>query len=43
MDHLYGRANLGLASAGAIVLLVTVLALLAPFLYARTRAAASIA
>lgn len=37
MDHLFGRANLALASAGAIVLLLTVLALVAPVLYARSR------
>jgi glucose/mannose transport system permease protein len=37
MDHLFGRANLGLASAAAIVLLVPVLALVAPYLYARSR------
>ena len=40
MDHLFGRANIALASAGSIVLLLTVLALAAPFLYARSRAAA---
>ena len=40
MDHLFGRANLALASAGAVVLLLTVLALVAPLLYARSRAAA---
>ena len=37
MDHLFGRANIALASAGAIVLLVPVLALLAPYAYARGR------
>jgi glucose/mannose transport system permease protein len=37
MDHLFGRANLALASAGSIVLLMTVLALLAPFWYLRAR------
>ena len=37
MDHLFGRANIALASAGSIVLLLTVLALLAPLLYARSR------
>lgn len=37
MDHLFGRANLALASAGAMVLLVTVLAIVAPVLYARSR------
>ena len=40
MDHLFGRANLALASAGAVVLLLTVLALVAPLLYARSRATA---
>ena len=40
MDHLFARANLALASAGAVVLLLTVLALVAPLLYARSRAAA---
>ena len=37
MDHLFGRANLGLASAGAVMLLLTVLALVAPLAYARSR------
>lgn len=37
MDHLFGRANIGLASAGSIVLLLTVLILVAPFMYARAR------
>ncbi|MCV2364428.1 sugar ABC transporter permease [Paucibacter sp. DJ1R-11] len=41
MDHLFGRANVALASAGAIVLLLTVLALVAPFFYARSRKAMS--
>jgi glucose/mannose transport system permease protein len=40
MDHLFGRANIALASAGAIVMLVTVMALLAPVLYLRRRATA---
>lgn len=40
MDHLFGRANIALASAGAIVMLVTIMALLAPVLYLRRRAAA---
>jgi len=39
MDHLFGRANIALASAGSIVLLLTVVALVAPFIYARSRAA----
>ena len=37
MDHLFGRANLALASAGSVVLLLTVLALVAPLLYAHSR------
>jgi glucose/mannose transport system permease protein len=40
MDYLFGRANLGLASAASTVLLLTVLALLVPWLFARQRAAA---
>jgi glucose/mannose transport system permease protein len=40
MDHLFGRANLALASAGSIVLLMTVLAVLAPFWYVRSRSKA---
>ena len=40
MDHLFGRANIALASAGAITLLLTVLALAAPLLYARRRSQA---
>jgi glucose/mannose transport system permease protein len=39
MDHLFARANIALASAGSIVLLLTVLALVAPLLYARSRQA----
>lgn len=39
MDHLFGRANLALASAGAVLLLLGVLALSAPLLYARSRRA----
>jgi glucose/mannose transport system permease protein len=39
MDHLYGRANIALASAGSIVLLATVVVLVAPFLYLRGRSA----
>jgi len=38
MDHLFLRSNIGLASAAAVVLLVPVLALLAPYIYARSRA-----
>ena len=39
MDHLFGRANIALASAGSIVLLVTVIALLAPVMYLRASTA----
>ena len=39
MDHLFGRANLALASAGAMVMVATAIALLAPLWYARRRAA----
>lgn len=39
MDHLFGRANIALASAASIVLLVTVMALLAPVVYLRANAA----
>ncbi|SHH63301.1 carbohydrate ABC transporter permease [Massilia sp. CF038] len=39
MDHLFGRANIALASAGAIVMLLPVLALVAPYVYARSRKA----
>ena len=38
MDHLFGRANIALASAGSIVLLLIVLVLVAPLLYARSQA-----
>lgn len=41
MDHLFGRANIALASAASIVLLVTVIALLAPVIYLRASAARS--
>jgi glucose/mannose transport system permease protein len=39
MDHLFLRSNIALASAGAMVLLLPVLALLAPYAYARSRKA----
>jgi len=39
MDHLFGRANIALASAGSMVLLLMVLVLVAPLLYARSRRA----
>ncbi|WP_229422750.1 carbohydrate ABC transporter permease [Pseudoduganella umbonata] len=38
MDYLFGRANIGLASAASIVLLLTVLAIVAPLYYARGKA-----
>jgi glucose/mannose transport system permease protein len=38
MDYLFGRANIGLASAASIVLLTTVVAIVAPLYYARTKA-----
>ncbi|WP_338772005.1 sugar ABC transporter permease [Massilia sp. METH4] len=38
MDYLFGRANVGLASAASIVLLLTVLGIVAPLYYARGRA-----
>lgn len=38
MDHLFGRANIALASAGATVMVLTAVALLAPLFYARHRA-----
>ena len=37
MDHLFGRSNIALASAGAVVMLVPVLALVVPYAYARSR------
>ena len=40
MDHLFGRANIALASAASIMMLLTVISLVAPFIYARSRAAA---
>ena len=40
MDHLFLRSNIALASAGAIVMLVPVLAMVAPYLYARSRSKA---
>jgi glucose/mannose transport system permease protein len=40
MDYLFNRADIGLASAASIVMLATVLAILAPFLYLRHRAGA---
>ena len=40
MDHLFGRANIALASAGSVLLLCSVVAIVAPVLYARRRAVA---
>jgi glucose/mannose transport system permease protein len=39
MDNLFGRANIALASAAAVMLLVPVLAVFAPYAYARSRRA----
>ena len=39
MDHLFGRANLALASAGSVVLLLMVLVILVPLTLLRRRAA----
>ena len=39
MDHLFGRSNIALASAGAVVMLIPVLALVVPYAYARSRRA----
>jgi glucose/mannose transport system permease protein len=36
MDNLFNRANVGLASAASTVMLLTVLALLMPWWYARS-------
>ena len=38
MDHLFGRANIALASAGSVLLLCSVVAIVAPVLYARRHA-----
>ena len=37
LDYLFGRANIGLASAGSTVLLLTAVAAVAPWMYARSR------
>jgi len=37
MDHLFERANIGLATAAATMMLVTVIAVVAPYLYWRAR------
>jgi len=38
MDYLFGRANIGLASAGSTVLLLLVLAFLLPWIFLRQKA-----
>lgn len=40
MDHLFGRANIALASAASVVMLLTVIAVVAPLFYIRSRRAA---
>ncbi len=40
MDHLFERGNIGLATAAATTMLVTVIAVVAPYLYLRSRRAA---
>jgi glucose/mannose transport system permease protein len=37
MDHLFERGNLGLATAAATSMLITVAAMVAPFLYWQSR------
>lgn len=37
MDHLFGRANIALASAGSMVLLLMVVVLVVPLMYARSK------
>ena len=37
MDHLFLRSNIGLASAGAVTMLIPVLAVVAPYAYARAK------
>ena len=39
MDYLFGRANIGLASAGSTLLLLLVLSFLLPWVYLRQKAA----
>jgi len=38
MDNLFERQNIGLASAASATMLITVVVIVAPFLYARSRA-----
>lgn len=40
MDHLFERANIGLATAAATTMLITVIAVIAPYMYWRSRVAA---
>lgn len=40
MDHLFERANIGLATAAATSMLITVIAVVAPYMYWRTKVAA---
>ena len=40
MDHLFERANIGLATAAATSMLITVIAVVAPYMYWRSRVAA---
>jgi glucose/mannose transport system permease protein len=37
IDHLFGRNNIGLASAASVVMLVTVFTVLTPLLYWRSK------
>jgi glucose/mannose transport system permease protein len=41
MDHLFERGNIGLATAAASTMLVTVIAVVAPYMYMRSRRAAA--
>lgn len=41
MDHLFERANIGLATAAATSMLITVIAVVAPYMYWRARKAAA--
>jgi glucose/mannose transport system permease protein len=36
MDHLFERANVGLATAASTMMLITVIAVVAPWLYVRS-------
>jgi glucose/mannose transport system permease protein len=41
MDHLFERGNIGLATAAASTMLITVIAVVAPYMYMRSRRAAN--